>query len=656
MKTFNHTFHWLATMLVAIATLAAACSEDIETMTHQQPDSLAGDTATHVYQLHFDCRQPSFDTLTTRAATSWPDGATVYLQFAGNYTYDAYYGQAVYSSSTGKWTLSVTGSVPLTETSTRSCKAYYFVNPVTVSSSSVTLNEQTAVYEATGTYTHPTSSEFYVTMTLKPATWRLSFKGTNNSTAFTLPFGAANTISWPSSYNRSTGELSWTSLRPVSLTTNRSYYSPYVYGKFTNSSTNTITVSYNTGEAYQRTFDASRLAIGESGYFTLPTSSNYSSLGWSLAAGEQYLSPSSWTSTNKADNSTGDIEWTITANVGDVLSFDYSVSSEAGYDKLNVRLSGALSYTLVDGASGSISNRTVTYTFTKTGTYTLRAAYTKDQSNSIGDDCATINNLKIKRGGVIDASKLDFTVTGNGKTITFTMVYVAPGTFQMGSTTSTSDAKPVHSVTLTDAYYIGETEVTQGLWYAVTGLRPTSGGSSWRSTYKTGDTRPAYYISYYDCLTFINSLNSELSAQLGGLKFRMPTEAEWEFAARGGNSSRGYTYAGSNTIGNVAWYYDNSGKYSTSSSYYGVQVVKTKSANELGIYDMSGNVMEWCSDWYGSYSSEAQTNPTGPSTGSDRVLRGGSWYNDATYCPAAARARNEPSYRYNYYGLRLVLQ
>ena len=176
----------------------------------------------------------------------------------------------------------------------------------------------------------------------------------------------------------------------------------------------------------------------------------------------------------------------------------------------------------------------------------------------------------------------------------------------------------------------------------MTGYSPTSDGYSWSSKEGLGDNYPAYEISYEDVQSFITKLNS-----LTGENFRMPTEAEWEFAARGGNKSKGYTYSGSNTIGDVAWYDDNSGSMA--------HAVKTKAANELGIYDMSGNVREWCSDWYGTYSSSAQTDPTGPTTGSNRVIRDGSWINKATYCLCAYRNYRIPSLRTYALGVRLAL-
>lgn len=217
------------------------------------------------------------------------------------------------------------------------------------------------------------------------------------------------------------------------------------------------------------------------------------------------------------------------------------------------------------------------------------------------------------------------------------MVYVSGGTFTMGGTSEQgndayTDEKPTHNVTLS-SYYICKYEVTQALWRAVMGSNP--------SKFK-GDNLPVEYVSWNDCQTFINRLNSYT-----GRNFRLPTEAEWEFAARGGNYSRHYKYSGSNYISDVAWYDGNSDNRT--------HPVGTKQANELGLYDMSGNVWEWCSDWYGSYSSYSQSDPIGANSGSYRVIRGGSWNDSARYCRSSFRINNSPGYSRYSLGLRLVL-
>ena len=219
--------------------------------------------------------------------------------------------------------------------------------------------------------------------------------------------------------------------------------------------------------------------------------------------------------------------------------------------------------------------------------------------------------------------------------ISIDMVRVEAGTFTMGATAEMKipwdDEKPTHRVTLTNDYYIGKYEVTQALWKAVMGNNPSS--------FK-GDNLPVEEVSWDDCQDFISKLN-----RITGKTFRLPTEAEWEYAARGGNKSRGYQYSGSSNLSDVAWYKDNSGSKT--------HAVGTKQPNELGIYDMCGNVWEWCQDWYGKYSSSSQVNPTGATSGSSRVNRGGCLI-DARDCRSSCRGNNTPGSR-GYLGLRLVL-
>ncbi len=237
-----------------------------------------------------------------------------------------------------------------------------------------------------------------------------------------------------------------------------------------------------------------------------------------------------------------------------------------------------------------------------------------------------------------------FTVNG----VSFEMVKVEGGPFTMGATAEQGsdaydDEKPTHQVTLS-SYYIGKTEVTQKLWEAVMGksVSQIACENVWY-TYGVGSNYPMYYISWHDCQEFVTKLN-----ELTGKNFRLPTEAEWEYAARGGNKSQGYKYSGSNTIDDVAWYTSNSG--------ITTHPVATKAPNELGIYDMSGSVFEWCSDRYGNYSSSAQTNPTGPDSGWPlRVHRGGCWGSYARDCRVSRRLYIGPAHRDYFLGLRLAL-
>lgn len=235
---------------------------------------------------------------------------------------------------------------------------------------------------------------------------------------------------------------------------------------------------------------------------------------------------------------------------------------------------------------------------------------------------------------IISESSLTFTVNG----VSFKMIKVDGGTFMMGAHANQEDyvldnERPAHSVTLS-SYYIAETEVTQALWQAVMGNNPSHNRGNLN--------KPIECVSYDNCKEFINKLNALTNKQ-----FRLPTEAEWEFAARGGNKSKDYIYAGSNNLDEVAWYgadywHDN-----------GTHPVKTKAPNELGLYDMSGNVLELCNDWFGDYPSTALTNPQGPTSGSGRVYRGGGWCFDARRCRSSFRSSFGPDDRDCVLGFRL---
>ena len=266
--------------------------------------------------------------------------------------------------------------------------------------------------------------------------------------------------------------------------------------------------------------------------------------------------------------------------------------------------------TISEGQTASISG-SLTSTASTSGTNVLSSSSSSPSGNTI--------TIPVKNG------------------ISIEMVKVEAGSFNMGATPEMQAPyeveKPVHRVTLTNNYYIGKYEVTQALWQAVMGSNPS---------YFKGDDLPVEQVSWNDCQDFISKLNA-----MTGKRFRLPSEAEWEYAARGGKKSRGYQYSGSNTLGDVAWYEGNSGSKP--------HAVGTKQPNELGIYDMTGNVYEWCQDWYGSYSSSPQTNPIGAVSGSSRVDRGGSWFFTAKHCRSSYRFNLTPGYRLNFLGLRLVL-
>ena len=267
------------------------------------------------------------------------------------------------------------------------------------------------------------------------------------------------------------------------------------------------------------------------------------------------------------------------------------------------------------------------------GTESKQVNILEGQTATLAGMLSTNTTVSTATGSTLSGNTITIPVK-NG--ISIDMVRVEAGTFTMGATAEMKepydDEKPTHRVTLTNDYYIGKYEVTQALWQAVMGNNPSS--------FK-GDNLPVEQVSWNDCQKFISQLN-----RITGKTFRLPTEAEWEYAARGGNKSRGYQYSGSNNLSDVAWYTDNSG--------YKTHTVGTKQPNELGIYDMSGNVLEWCQDWYGIYSSSSQINPTGATSGSDRVNRGGSWLYDARDSRSSYRYEIMPNCRIGSLGVRLV--
>ena len=278
------------------------------------------------------------------------------------------------------------------------------------------------------------------------------------------------------------------------------------------------------------------------------------------------------------------------------------------------------------------------------GTVKLKASEPSNIQITLTKEATAIQQNTVSQPTVAQQPVVQPTVTNSDNIsipvkdgVSIDMVRVEAGTFTMGATPEMKepddDEKPTHQVTLTNDYYIGKYEVTQALWQAVMGNNPS---------YSKGNNLPVERVSWDDCQEFISKLNS-----ITGKTFRLPTEAEWEYAARGGNKSRGYQYSGSSNLSDVAWYKDNSGSKT--------HTVGSRQANELGIYDMSGNVWEWCQDCFGTYSNSSQVNPTGANSRSKRVIRGGCWYYSAGCCRSSYRDYNTPGSRFDNLGFRLVL-
>ena len=268
----------------------------------------------------------------------------------------------------------------------------------------------------------------------------------------------------------------------------------------------------------------------------------------------------------------------------------------------------------------AISN--VAWSSNNTAVATVSAA---GEVTALSAGVATITAITVD-GGIVETCQVTV--------IPLEMVYVQGGSFIMGSDVGSSDERPLHQVTL-GSFCIGKYPVTQELWETVMRHNP--------SHFRKGSNFPVETVSWNDAQTFITELNN-----ITGLNFRLPTEAEWEFAARGGVQSQGYVFSGGASIDEVGWFFNSSSSLST-------HPVGTKAPNELGIYDMSGNVSEWCSDWYGSYTASAKNNPTGPAQGSHRILRGGGWAVAANQCRVSHRAFDRPFASANWYGLRLAL-
>ena len=293
--------------------------------------------------------------------------------------------------------------------------------------------------------------------------------------------------------------------------------------------------------------------------------------------------------------------------------------ADYGIGKLESNRTYILTLNKMGGASASTLSSSNTLPSSSVSSTSVNSPQVRTTSDSVSVPSGSVITIPVKNG------------------ISIEMVKVEAGGFKMGSKQKPEFGDfrtdyPSHRVTLTNNYYIGKYEVTQELWQVVMDSVP--------SQFK-GDNLPVEWVSWDDCQDFISKLNA-----MTGKHFRLPTEAEWEYAARGGKKSRGYRYSGSNTIDDVAWYEDNSG--------YKTHAVGTKQPNELGIYDMAGNVEEWCQDGERRYDGSHQTNPVGNSF-FRRMYRGGSWYSSPSGCGVSSRSSDQSLILYNTLGLRLAL-
>jgi formylglycine-generating enzyme required for sulfatase activity len=334
-----------------------------------------------------------------------------------------------------------------------------------------------------------------------------------------------------------------------------------------------------------------------------------------------------------------------------------------------------------DGAANTVTTTELTLNFSSPGIsglvasdITLNPGLTKGTLTESGTQYKLgVSGISAETSVTVTVSKSGYSISGNGKAVT---VYwwdpvnspYAPNMVQVTGGSMTLNGTNV----MLSSFWISNHEVTQKEWTKVMGAAP---GSSWSSSYGVGDNYPVYYINWYDAVEFCNALSEKegltkaytinksvkdsnntsgsdsqkwlVTVVTGANGYRLPTDAEWEYAARGGQNSQGYTYSGSDTAGDVAWYTDNSGSKT--------HPVGGKVANELGLYDMSGNVWEWCWDWYDSSSyPSSNNNPTGASSGSSRLHRGGSWYDSASIVPSANRGGYNPSNRVGNVGFRVA--
>jgi formylglycine-generating enzyme required for sulfatase activity len=671
-------------------------------------------TEEHQCKLRFEVSVTRYDTTQTRASEAWADNDCVYLTFVQGST--RIQGRAVYNVGSQDWTLYYNGNLS-TATAAR-CYAYYFEGASAVNDQVNLSSAQPVLTDLNATYTR-TSDAVFVKAALTPATSRLRFCGTAGRqftvsgtvyySLFDLTSATLSQSSTPVTLSiESNGYTPYAYLTFPAETRNLTvFYDGLVFQttcdhpvmdvgqsgymelptetqhngwelvKITEPTVGNLAVS-NVGISKAsfsaRLTDAGNGTVTDCGFCYSkspnPTTSDQK-VSYGVASGTFGKTVS-----NLEENTTYYVRAYAVNEVGTGYSEETSFTtlavttptlSTVTVSELHQK-SAAFAAQVTSAGNGTITDAGFVYATThyptlndkkiscgKTTTLQATASNLEPSTtyyvrayatNEKGTDYGAEKSFQTLSYEVIPYTTI--TLETSYGSLTFDMATVTGGSFVMGAqSTSTSSAnydaqadsneKPVHNVTVS-TFYMGKTPVTQYLWYVVMGSYPAI-----TSAHGLGENYPIYNVTYAQCQNFITKLN-----QLTGKKFRLPTEAEWEFAARGGNNNEGNKYAGSNTIGEVAWYSSNAGGNK--------HPVAQKSANQLNIYDLNGNVWEWCSDRYGNYSMSDQTNPTGATTGSSRVIRGGAYNDAATECRVSARSYASESSSFETLGFRLVME
>lgn len=673
----------------------------------------------HTCRLIFNAATPSYDngekTRSASETTSWADNSCVYLSFvADTKRID---GKAIYNKAEDEWTLYYNGAI--SNGTTSNCMAVYFEDNYSNNTEDITLSPQTAIYrDGNATYTK-TPEEMRVNASLLPLTGRIRFKGDKGKEIHLSGFnhyetyniisgelqGHEETVNlivsesgytpyiypyFPSSSRKMVlayDNLSFSTAceHPI-LDVGKSGYmeipteekhNGWDMTKMTLPSVSSVTVNdIGVGKATfsARLLDNGNGTVSECG-FCYSTSANPTlndaKISYGKATGEFGK-----TVTGLTENTEYHVRAYAINELGTAYGEDVTFrTQEVTVPVLSTVTMGTISNTSaeVEATVSSLGNGTLVdagfvYSLNPYPTlddkllscgkntslktklqglqpetkYYVRAYATNEKGTSYGTEVSFTTTKTIVN------PYTTITVETSYGSVQFDMAKVEGGTFTMGAQSTSSsqpnydkdadtDEKPTHSVTLSP-YYIGKTEVTQLLWYVVMGAYPNIS-----SAYGRGEDYPVYNVTYSQCEQFIKKLNA-----LTGKTFRFPTEAEWEFAARGGKNTNGHRYSGSTTVGTVAWYSSNASNKT--------HPVAQKTANEINVYDMSGNVWEWCSDWYGNYSMSSQTDPTGATSGPGHVIRGGGYNDAATECRVSVRSNAAAASSFTTLGLRLVME